>query len=102
VIHVNNTINGIHTIRAARLEKMAKEDFQAYSDDHTTLKHTFVTLERWFGQKLDIMIVLYLISAIFSLIFTKDTLKLDSVLVGVALVQILQFFGRFFLRFLFS
>ena len=77
-MHANNTVNGMVTIRASKSEKIMQKEFESHIDFHSRSYITFIHLERWFGQKLDFILCIYITAAIFVLIITRG-----SILFGV-------------------
>jgi hypothetical protein len=71
-IHVNHTLNGMATIRAASMQPTIMCEFHAHTDYHTRTVSTFLFVNRWFAIRLDWLITVYIYLAVFSCILLKS------------------------------
>jgi ATP-binding cassette subfamily C (CFTR/MRP) protein 4 len=71
LVHVNNTIEGIHTIRASRNNEILIREFNELNDDHTRAFFGYIVLSRWFGLRIDFLTMLFTIATLFSAILLK-------------------------------
>lgn len=70
-MHVNNTFNGITTLRAANMQEKMAQEFFAHTDFHTSAASTFLFVNRWFAIRLDWLVTIYIYLAVFSSLFLK-------------------------------
>ena len=51
-VHINNTLSGLSTIRAANMQKVINDEFYVHTDFHTKAFSSFIFINRWFGFRL--------------------------------------------------
>lgn len=51
-VHVNNTLSGLVSIKAARMDATLNKEFFVHTDYHTRAVTTFLFINRWFGSRL--------------------------------------------------
>jgi hypothetical protein len=77
-VHTNNSIEGLSTIRTARVGPIVNKEFGFHYNNHTRAYFTFVTVHRWFGLRLDLLCSCYTIITLFSCILLKSIIELDE------------------------
>nr|XP_006811390.1 PREDICTED: multidrug resistance-associated protein 4-like [Saccoglossus kowalevskii] len=76
--HISNTLNGIWTIRSARVEHKMEKQFFQHEDKHSSAWFLFLATTRWFAIRLDILVW-----------------SLDAGFVGLSLAYSLNLIGVF-------
>lgn len=77
-VHTNNSIEGLSTIRTARVGPIVNKEFGFHYNNHTRAYFTFVTVHRWFGMRLDLLCSFYTIITLFTCILLKSIIKSDK------------------------
>jgi hypothetical protein len=70
-IHTNNTTAGIVTIRACRNQEILIREYEAHYDDHTKAFFAVTCVNRWFGIRLNNIVVFYTIFIVYACIAAK-------------------------------
>ena len=78
MIHANNTLTGMITIRASRNTEILETDFDAKVNNHTKTYSALVSVQRWFQIRLDVIASTYGMIAVLSSVFGKSLIKADN------------------------
>lgn len=70
--HVSETINGLQTVRAFRMEGTIVRRFETYQDKHTTTWFLFLATYRWFGIRSLLLVVIFMNAVIYSAFLFRD------------------------------
>ena len=71
ISHVNNTLDGLTTIRPARLGSLLEREFEDKLNVHTRCYFIDISLNRWLGLRLDWVVLVYVSLVIFSTCLMK-------------------------------
>ncbi|XP_066910570.1 ATP-binding cassette sub-family C member 4-like [Clytia hemisphaerica] len=93
--HVISTLDGLSTIRSFALHDVLMEEFNACADYQTEGWLMYLYSMKWFGQRLNFVVTLFSICAIFAPIVLARYIELDEGLVGVSLTYVLLLSGMF-------
>ena len=94
-VHLNSTISGITTIRAANIQNKLWEEFNELADFHTRSASSYVYLNRWFSCRLDWMANIFIFTAVFGSVLAKDFVNIDAGEIGFMLVYLFQLLPAF-------
>ena len=94
-VHVNNTLSGITIIKAANIKNILINEYNTHTDYHTRAISLFMYVNRWFAVRLDWIAVVFSYIVIFSCIFLKDYLNVNSGQIGIMLVYLCQLLNLF-------
>lgn len=89
-VHLNNTISGLITIRATKIQSKLFQEFNALTDYHTRAVSSYVYINRWFSCRLEWIANTFIFLTVFSSIIIKDFLNISPGQVGIMLVYIFQ------------
>ena len=79
-VHTSNSILGLTTIRASKSQNILIKEFDNHSNNNTEAYFAFITSNRWFAIRLDIIVAIYSIIVIYSCIIAKSKCKLKLIL----------------------
>ena len=71
--HISSTIQGLSTIRSYKEEEKFYQNFFMYQDEHTRGWHTYITTNRWFGMRIDVISAIFLVFVVFGAIPLADS-----------------------------
>jgi ATP-binding cassette, subfamily C (CFTR/MRP), member 4 len=94
-VHANNTLIGITTIRAANKQDILQKEFYTYLNGFTQAYFALCSLNRWFGIRLDLVLLAYTLLLVYSCIVLKNFLEINSGLVGLLLIYNIQLSALF-------
>ncbi|XP_047105893.1 ATP-binding cassette sub-family C member 4-like isoform X1 [Schistocerca piceifrons] len=90
--HLSDTLNGLATVRSARVQEMVKHEFDAHQDRHTSAWFLYVCSGTALGLWLDLLSVVYVTLVTFSfLVINSDSVAGSNV--GLAVSQSLLLTG---------
>eukprot|EP00794_Sanderia_malayensis_P005601 gene5601-6290_t len=93
--HLSATLEGLASIRAFKATRIVEDEFYECQDHSSDGWFLFINGARWFAQKLDLILALFVISAIFiPLILLKHT-SINPTLMGLTLLYVIQLNGLF-------
>ena len=92
---MSNTISGITTIRASKIQNKLYEEFNAQSDYHTRAASNYIYVTRWFSCRLDWLAACFMFVSVISCILLKDFLRISPDQVGVLLVYLFRMLPMF-------
>eukprot|EP00794_Sanderia_malayensis_P016216 gene16216-17849_t len=93
--HLSATLEGLASIRAFKATRIVEDEFYECQDHSSDGWFLFINGGRWFGQRLDLILALFVISAIFiPLTLIKHT-SINPALMGLALLYLIQLKGLF-------
>lgn len=87
---MSNTISGLNTIRATKIQPTLCEEFNAVTDYHTRAVSSYIYINRWFACRLEWMANVLVFITVFSSIIIKDALNISSGQVGIMFVYLFQ------------
>ena len=70
-VHANSTLTGISTIRASKRNDIFIREFETHVDYHTRAYFAFICTQRWFSLRLDLIVCLFVMFAVYSSILAK-------------------------------
>ncbi len=70
-MHATNTSAGILTIRASQKQNSLLEEYDSHYDNHTKAYFALMVVNRWFGMRLDAIVVFYTVFIVFACIIAK-------------------------------
>lgn len=70
-VHANSSLAGLATIRASGNKEKFYREFETHYDSHSKAYFSFICIQRWFSIRLDFIVLIYIIFAIFSSIVAK-------------------------------
>ncbi|XP_011705548.1 PREDICTED: multidrug resistance-associated protein 4-like, partial [Wasmannia auropunctata] len=95
--HVNETLNGLPTIRSSgnEIEKMMRTQFDVLQDHHSGTWYLFLTCSATFGIFIDLIMCSFLACLCFFLISINENaaVSIDGNTSGLAISQSLRLFG---------
>lgn len=94
-VHASNTLTGITTIRAANKQELLQKEFYMHLNGFTQAYFALCSLNRWFGIRLDLVLLVYTLILVYSCIMLKDFLGINSGLVGLLLIHNIQLSALF-------
>ena len=74
-VHVNNTLNGITTIRACKNIQFFINSFESHMNDYTKVCSSTISVQRWFALRLESICFLFTTVTIFSCILGKSIIE---------------------------
>jgi len=74
--HISSTIQGLSVIRAYKEQAKFLQTHHFYQNEHTKAWYLKVATTRWFGMRLDLCGVIFLMFAVFTSIPLADGMKL--------------------------
>ncbi|KAL5004812.1 hypothetical protein ScPMuIL_018268 [Solemya velum] len=83
--HLSETLVGLETIRSLRMERRFIREFDKLQNEHTTAWFHYIATHRWFSLRSSFIAVIYLNFCLFLSFFLRNSLGLDSGLVGLLL-----------------
>ena len=89
-VHVNNTLDGMLTIRACKNNQLFCNEFDQHMNNYTKVCSSTIHVQRWFQCRLDLISALFAAVAIFSSILGRDYFGPTSGQVGLLLTYILN------------
>ena len=63
--HTTNSFQGLSIIRAYRKQAQFIRDFNRYQDQHSEAWFAYLAANRWFGLRLDIIVVIFTAGIVF-------------------------------------
>lgn len=94
-VQVNNTLNGMLTIRAYKNIEVFHKEFEYHLNNYTKVCSSTINMQRWFQCRLDLIATLFATVAIFSSILGKDYFGSTSGQVGLLLTYLLNLTSLF-------
>ncbi|XP_072399320.1 probable multidrug resistance-associated protein lethal(2)03659 [Diabrotica undecimpunctata] len=89
--HLTASVNGLSTVRAFHAEKMLTEEFDNYQDNHSAAWFLYLASSKCFGLWLDIICIVFIAVAVFSLLLFRDTIHGGDL--GLVITQYLGLMG---------
>ena len=94
-VHINNTLAGLTTIKASRMECVINDEFYVHTDYHTRAVTAFLFVSRWFAIRLDWIATIFTYCAIFCCFLLKDYLNFSTGEIGIMMAYIIRLVGLF-------
>ena len=91
--HLANSLYGLSTVRAFRVQSTFERKFDEYQDCHTSAWFLFISSARWFGIVLDWLCLAYLIAVTVALSIAQEGLTPSEV--GLAISYAITLSGMF-------
>jgi hypothetical protein len=82
--HAANTSTGIVTIRAIKRQPRLLEEYENHYDDHTKAFFAVISVNRWFGIRLNGIVVFYTIFIVYACILAKGKNLVFSFLIPLS------------------
>ena len=77
--HLSSTLEGLPTIRAFKTVDIVTKEFFDCQDHQADGWYMFLSTSRWFGQRLDVLVVIFVIFAVFApLVLDQYTSKFEK------------------------
>ncbi|KAI8903008.1 P-loop containing nucleoside triphosphate hydrolase protein [Globomyces pollinis-pini] len=90
---IPSTLEGLSTIRALRAEDRFKARFVEDQNENSRVYFSYLSCNRWFGFRLDLLASFIVSLAIFSCIFLRNTFQLSPGILGLVLSYLIQLTG---------
>ncbi|XP_077987886.1 ATP-binding cassette sub-family C member 4-like isoform X2 [Glandiceps talaboti] len=90
---VSTTLQGLWTIRSAKVEKLMERQFFNHQDKHSSAWFLFLATIRWFAICLDWLVVVFIAAVSFGCVVAAESL--DAGFVGLSLAYSLNLIGVF-------
>ena len=74
-VHVNSTLQGLTTIRAANTETIMIKEFEDRQDLHTSAFSIYLSINRWFGIRLDCLLLVYSWALVLTSVFARGEIE---------------------------
>ncbi|KAK3762198.1 hypothetical protein RRG08_057436 [Elysia crispata] len=87
------TLQGLHTIRAMRVEPRLSAEFDAHQDLHTEAWFLFLATSRWLAVRLDYLSLVFIACVVFCSLLISDTM--DPGFVGLSVIYAMNLMGLF-------
>jgi len=88
-------LGGLATVRAYGLEQSSRTAFFEALDHHRRVSEAFKGAERWFGMRLDLIVVTFAFCFALCAVLFSSAIGLEAAMVGLAMAQVLQLAGTF-------
>jgi hypothetical protein len=79
-VHATTTASGITTIRTCNNEQNLLEEYNKHTDFHTQSFFTFISLDRWFAIRLETLVIIFRVIAVYACIFARGNLSSIEIL----------------------
>lgn len=89
--HLTASINGLSTVRAFQAEEMLIDEFDNFQDNHSAAWFLYLGSSKCFGLWLDIICILFIGVAVFSLLLFRDSIHGGDL--GLVITQYLGLMG---------
>ena len=70
--HLSETLEGLPTIRASQAVNVVIKEFYKCQDHQSDGWYLFVNTSKWFGQRLDIIVLIFVVVAIYAPIIAAE------------------------------
>ena len=70
--HFSETLEGLPTIRASQAVDVVIKEFYQCQDHQSDGWYMFFSTSKWFGQRLDIIVLIFVVAAIYSPIVAAE------------------------------
>ncbi|GFN81907.1 multidrug resistance-associated protein 4 [Plakobranchus ocellatus] len=91
--YLSASLQGIHTIRAMRVEQRFMSEFDACQDLHTEAWFLFLTTSRWLAVRLELISAFFILSVCYCSVLAADSL--NSGFVGLSITYTMTLMGLF-------
>ncbi|XP_062612836.1 ATP-binding cassette sub-family C member 4-like isoform X2 [Saccostrea cucullata] len=91
--HLSASLQGLHTIRALRVQEKFCEEFDNHQNLHTESWFLFLSSSRWLAVRLDWMCAIFVTAVSFACVFLAQ--ELDAGLVGLLMTYAMTLMGLF-------
>lgn len=83
------------TIRACKNQEILKREFNVICDDHTQAYFAMISVNKWFGLRLDFIAVVYTIFVVFGCISLKNYFTIPNGQIALLLTTLLTIMSLF-------
>ncbi|GFN98107.1 multidrug resistance-associated protein 4 [Plakobranchus ocellatus] len=91
--YLSASLQGLHTIRAMRMQERFMTEFDAYQDHHTEAWYLFLATSRWLAVRLDWLCALFVTAVTCCSVLAADTM--NAGLVGLSITYTMTLMGLF-------
>ena len=74
--HLSATLEGLHTVRAFRVQDQFRDLFDKHQDLHTRAWFLFLCANRWLGVIADLISAMFIVGVAFSCVLAADSKRL--------------------------
>ncbi|KAI0982324.1 hypothetical protein GJ496_010434 [Pomphorhynchus laevis] len=93
--HLNNTLLGLQVIRAFGMEEMLIKEFEEHLDHNTKAFNMFLTTQKWFQLRLEIVSSLFVLMSTFTFIGLGNELNISTSQAGLSISYAITMLGLF-------
>ncbi|GFS18862.1 multidrug resistance-associated protein 4 [Elysia marginata] len=91
--YLSASLQGLHTIRAMRMQKQFMAEFDSYQDHHTEAWYLFLATSRWLAVRLDMLCAMFVIAVTTCSMLAADSM--NAGLVGLSITYTMTLMGLF-------